>query len=105
MDGDTIQHKVEQHLQSMINFMEQLRTLFHEFGIETFDIWSYLDYADKMAIGLPISESEENLIRYMDIIGYRYATTKSSESYCITEYLRYKHIKIEERVQLKETSP
>jgi hypothetical protein len=116
----TILHKCPTHLQTLIDFFGQFKTLLTEFGIETGNITTKPDpnYEDeyevnedgeeklkedaRMRVKLTFSSAIPNLIRYMDMIGYRYATTKSTESYRVTEYLRYRTIKMNERINLKK---
>lgn len=99
----TMQHKCPEHLQSLIDFMNQMKKLFLEFGVETFDVVGKQVSDTRYMVKLKPVNTEENILRYMDVIGYRYATTKSTLSYQISEYLRYKHNKIREREELKKT--
>lgn len=97
----TMQHKCPEHVQSLIDFMKQIKQLFAEFNIETFDVVSKQVSETRYMVKVKPVNTEENILRYMDMIGYRYATTKSTMSYQISEYLRYKQNKIKERAKLK----
>ena len=103
--GPTQQTKHFDHLDSAKLFMNQMRDLLIEFGIEMYSLNVEQDKYDKdlWLVQYNPSNAETNLIRYMDLIGFRYATTKSTRSYYIVEYLKYKHQKIEERNRFKET--
>jgi hypothetical protein len=97
----TIQHKCPEHADSLFFFMAQLGSLFTEFGIEIRGIDHFVESETRNIVRLNFSAKEENIIKYMDTIGYRYATTKSTISYHVSEYLKYKQNKIQERVDLK----
>jgi len=98
----TIQHKSAEHLESGKKFMEQIAELIRGQGVEITKIKTEQVADDLYSISMVFGCSEENIVRYMDNIGYRYATTKNTESIVISEYLRYKQAKIEERKKLKE---
>ena len=88
---------------SLFSFMMQMSTLLKNLGIETTHIASRKDkFSDNMIVGYYISRSENNLIKYMNTIGYRYASTKNSKSIRVVEYLRYKTLLIQERQNLKD---
>ena len=123
--GHTIKHIIPEHIESLVHFMNQLKSIFTELKIKITSIktwvkedikesiensiskeydnivmvWKKPD--DKPMVELNISDYYENVIRYMDMIGYRYATTKSTLSYQASEFLKYKQLKINERSALK----
>lgn len=99
----TIKHKCPEHIDSLMFFMNQLMTLFKEFGIEFQGLKQIVESETRHIAQLNFSDKEENILRYMEMIGYRYSTTKSTDSYHISEYIRYKHNKIQERIKLKNT--
>ena len=123
--GHTIQHKIPEHIGSLIGFMNQLKDIFEELGVKILstNAWVQPEHRkivegtilpshdvviknwktpeDNPMVELNISSTHENMIKYMDMIGYRYATTKSTHCYQASEYLRYKLLKIEERNMLK----
>ncbi len=100
--GHTIQHKVSEHVDSLVFFMNQLKSIFEELEVEILSIKIWDKEDNKKMVELNISSTQENIMKYMDVIGYRYATTKSTHSYRVSEYFRYKQNKIQERENLKE---
>lgn len=102
----TIKNKNHEHVNSLVDFMNQLVDIFTELDIKVLQVKtsSNNDSVDKEIrhkVEIKFSDEELNIIKYMEMIGYRYATTKSTESYHISEYLKYKHNKIAERITLK----
>jgi DNA-directed RNA polymerase subunit B' len=102
----TGQHKCNEHVNSLVNFMNQLVLIFEELGVKVLNVKTSMDNdsVDKEIrhlVEIHFSDEETNLIKYMEMVGYRYATTKSTASYHISEYLKYKHNKIQERIDLK----
>lgn len=99
----TLQHKAPEHTQSLLVFMQQIADMCIELGVEVLGVKVEPESSNRDIVRINFSDKEENIVKYMNIIGYRYATTKSTEGYHISEYLKYKQLKIQERVQLKET--
>ena len=101
--GATSQQRHPDNVASMMPFMNQLRDLVAELGVNVSEVRTETapDALDRTVIFYKISDAETNLIKYMEMIGHRYATTKSTKSYHITEYLRYKHEIIAEREAFK----
>lgn len=102
----TIKNKNYEHINSLVDFMNQLVDIFTELDIKVLQVKtsSNNDSVDKEIrhkVEIKFSDEELNIIKYMEMVGYRYATTKSTESYHISEYLKYKHNKIAERISLK----
>ena len=75
---------------SLMNFMQQCVILLEEFGIEINHITQSKVEENRVKIAFKIKDSQKNLIKYFDNIGYRYATTKNTSSFMIIEYLKYK---------------
>ena len=75
---------------SLVVFMKQIITLLEGFGI----LVTHLNQAkvedNRIKIAFKIKDSQTNLIRYYDEIGYRYASTKNIASFQVIEYLKYK---------------
>ena len=75
---------------SLVVFMKQIITLLEGFGI----LITHLNQAkvedNRIKIAFKIKDSQANLIRYYDEIGYRYASTKNIASFQVIEYLKYK---------------
>lgn len=67
------------------HFLNQIKTLMEELGVKMTEVKSFRD-PNRMTVGL--DNTEENVIRYMEAIGYRYATEKSIEGYRLSEYLK-----------------
>lgn len=100
--GHTINSKCPEHVDTLIVFMNELSDMFQEFGIKVRGVDKEYRSEDRCAVLLNFSNTEENIIKYVETIGYRYAVTKSTESYQLVEYLKYKHGKIQERAKFKE---
>ena len=87
--GRVVQHKHKDYLNSSLDWFNQFITLLEGFGIVTSNLKYVPAYGDKYRVELEFSSTRDNLIRYMDTIGYRYATTKLSDSLKVTEWLKY----------------
>lgn len=94
--------KTQEHLQSLWNMMNQYAQLLRNFGIDLISIQYAHYYDDRWLVTIDPSSSEENIIRYMSTIGYRYSMTKQSIAFYLAEFLRYKFIKINERENFKQ---
>ena len=89
--------------ENMIRFMESMKALFAEFDIEITSIGECIPKEeDRIQLLLNISDKLENIIKYMERIGYRYANTKLEKGIQAYEFFRYKNEKIDERKLLKE---
>jgi DNA-directed RNA polymerase beta subunit len=99
--GETVQHKTPEHLESLITFMQQIANICIELGVEIMGVRTSIASETRHMVRIDFSDKEENIMKYMEMIGYRYATSKSTASYHISEYLKYKHNKIQERIDLK----
>ena len=101
--GCPAQHKYDPHVPSLEFFMEQMKQLITELGVDVLKVESRVDknVSSCYQVSYYMSNSEVNLVKYMDKIGFRYASTKESESILITEYLRYKQTKIVDIDNLK----
>jgi hypothetical protein len=75
---------------TLISFMEQMKSLFEEFGIEMREVKMVKGKYDKLSIGYKISDKQENLIKYFERIGYRYSCQKQGESGVAVEFLKFK---------------
>ena len=77
----------------LIEFMQQCQQLLHQNGIHTTGpIHEEHITDDSICISYTISSHHENLIRYLDTIGYAYAQTKNNQSFQIVEYLKSKRL-------------
>lgn len=102
----TIKHKTYEQVNTLVIFMNQLVELFEELGVKVLNVSTVCDSdsIDKNVnhcVKINFSDGEDNLVKYMNTIGYRYATTKNTKSNHITEFLKYKFEKIQERVNFK----
>jgi hypothetical protein len=97
--GSLMMSKNEEHKDSLTKFMETISELFNYFNIDN-KIVCFKNKRDKdrYNIGVQISNSQNNLIKYFDTIGYRYDTRKITNSAIIIEYLKYKNIMNKEHV-------
>ena len=77
--------------ESLITFMTQIQELFTHFGVESKVVQRLEKRTEnRYTVGVKIADRSENLIRYYDIIGYRYDNRKIVESFKTVEYLKYK---------------
>ena len=89
-------------LDSMIEMMSDIVKLFKEFNIDVDDV-KYKNstvYKDRTIVSYYISCSRNNLIKYFDIINYRYDILKQQESGIYVEYLKYVEREYRERLEL-----
>ena len=68
---------------SLKSFFEQMNILYTDLGVETKILSTNCKYAIKMR------DTQSNLLKYFDTIGYRYNYSKTTESAIIIEYIRY----------------
>ena len=68
---------------SLKSFFEQMNILYTDLGVETKILSTNFKYAIKMR------DTQSNLLKYFDTIGYRYNYSKTTESAIIIEYIRY----------------
>jgi len=102
--GETIQHIEPQYRNSMYKFMLQMGILIRDLGVEVTRVIVREDPNSSNLVALyDISRKEENLVKYMDVIGYRYCSTKLRKGMVVSEYLKYKRRIIKIRKQLKNT--
>jgi DNA-directed RNA polymerase beta subunit len=90
--AETSQQINPKYVNSLELFMKQCVQLISELGIIVNMNITTLVEDNRNKVSYKISDKHENLINYIDIIGYRYSTTKYVNSFVITEYLKYKNI-------------
>lgn len=92
--GATTQSTHPDHAAAVKAFMEQLKSLFNEFGVETNGVALSAVEGDgdeqRVHVAMKICDTHENLISYMDRIGYRYSRHKFIRSAQVVEYLKHK---------------
>ena len=88
-------------IQSLTNFMTNIKTMLLEFGVTCGDIRLFnLKYDDnKKNVHLRMTETQENMIKFFDEIGYKYDHQKNEESGAIIEYLRFRNNKHQKRLE------
>jgi DNA-directed RNA polymerase beta subunit len=86
--GSTTKTVQPKYLNSLVNMMNQIISLFKHFDIKMNEL-SVKDSYDRKTIEYSLSNNSLNLIRYYDLIGYRYDTNKITDSGIIVEYIRY----------------
>ena len=81
----TIKSIKSEYVSNLTNFMNDIVELLRYFTIET----SNANYDDKNNVSYCISSTPINLIKYFEIVGYRYDISKNIESGIYVEYLKY----------------
>ena len=77
---------------SLLYFMNQCADIIKDFGINIIKVTEKLVENNRIKVAFKISDSQENLIKYFDTIGYSYAKTKTVCVAKIIEYLKYKNV-------------
>lgn len=89
----TQKSKCPEYIDTLISFMEQLKSLFEEFKIEVLHIKTSNDKKEnRKCVSLKIRDTKNNLLRYFDLVGYRYDDAKIAQSGITAEYLKYNDI-------------
>jgi intein/homing endonuclease len=102
--AETSQQICDEHVQSLITFMEQCVCLFREFEIDVSDVKQETTHVEnRIKVSYKISDKQSNLIKYFDCIGYRYSSTKNTQSFVIIEYLKNKQELFLEHKKIIET--
>lgn len=101
--GRIVQHKHRDHIQSQIDWYTQFSILLGEFSVNTGNILTKQSYEDTVSVHMELPSDRQNIIRYIDQIGYAYATTKSINSHIVVEWLKYVENTISERTTLRKT--
>jgi DNA-directed RNA polymerase beta subunit len=86
--GETSQQINPMLKDSLRTFMEQCVSLISGFGIDVSGCKENNICETRIKLSFKISDTQSNLIRYFDTIGYRYAETKTMTSARIIEYLK-----------------
>jgi DNA-directed RNA polymerase beta subunit/intein/homing endonuclease len=90
--AETSQQINPEYTDSLLYFMNQCVELILEFDIEV-HIQSVVNInQNRNKVAYKILDKQENLIKYYDNVGYRYAFTKNTGSFIVIEYLRYKDL-------------
>jgi DNA-directed RNA polymerase beta subunit/intein/homing endonuclease len=95
--GGTFQTTINEHLESTIEFMESIKTLYEEFGIYGKITTEHVkdDFGDiddtKTKVCYYPGTAYENIYNFTNSIGYRYCNEKRRNSSPVIEYVRYKN--------------
>ena len=89
--AETSQQINQLFVNSLCTFMNQCIHLLKEFDIEVSNVKVVKIEVNTSKVSYKISNKHSNLVRYFDSIGYRYASTKNTQSFVIIEYLKYKN--------------
>ena len=90
------------YLNSMIEMMSDIVKIMRDLDINVTDpkYENSTDYENRVVVSYYISCARLNLIKYFDIINYRYDVFKQAESGILVEYLKYIQFEYEKRVDL-----
>uniref|UniRef100_A0A6C0H2Z3 DNA-directed RNA polymerase n=1 Tax=viral metagenome TaxID=1070528 RepID=A0A6C0H2Z3_9ZZZZ len=87
----TIKSIKSEYVCNLIEFMNDIVELLRYFTIET----SNANYDDRNNVSYCISSTRTNLIKYFEIVGYRYDVSKNIESGIYVEYLKFLEKKLQ----------
>ena len=97
--GTLAMSKTEEFKESLLVMMTSISEMFSYFNIDNKVICKKnIKEDDRYFIGVQLKNSQDNLIKYFDTIGYRYDIRKITNSAIIIEYLKYKNILKEEYI-------
>ena len=87
---------------SLIDYMTGIVNLFRYFDIKVTGVTEVENkkYENMVTVSYYISSERTNLIKYYDLIGYRYDVYKNIESGILVEYLKYIEKQFQERKEL-----
>jgi DNA-directed RNA polymerase beta subunit len=87
---------------SVIDYMTGIVNLFRYFDIKVGDVTEVKNkkYENMVTVSYYISSERTNLIKYYDLIGYRYDVHKNIESGILVEYIKYIEKQFQERKEL-----
>ncbi len=91
--------RTKEYVKSLENFMKNISDFLKEFGVYTNYINNFKANYDLICVHLGFSQTEENIIKFYEEIGYKYDIYKNQESGIIVEYLKYKHFNHQERIK------
>jgi intein/homing endonuclease len=100
--AETSQQINPRHVKSLESFMNQCVVLFREFDVNISQVKTKRIESNRLKVAYKIADTYANLMKYFDNIGYRYASTKNSYSFSVTEFLKYKNILYNKHVEYIE---
>ena len=90
--AETSQQINPNYIDSLTHFMKQCVEILIDFEIECHIQNTLIIENNRYKVGYKILDKQSNLIKYYDIVGYRYSFTKNISSFTIIEYLKYKNL-------------
>lgn len=99
--GRTVQHIQDKYVDSMVNFMEQMKELYKEFNVNS-KVSSKINYGDRYEVTLIFEQNKENIYNYLKNIGYRYCSQKRRNTNIIYETLKYAMVNYKEKQKIYE---
>ena len=101
--GDTSRHKAPEHVQSQVEFFEWMAEVLEKLGVTTHKVRVSKDkFSPNPIVLLPLSNSMETFINYMENVGYRYADTKRRRGESVYFYMRYKQFQWQKQIDKKD---
>jgi DNA-directed RNA polymerase beta subunit len=93
--------KITDHVDSLKDFMKDVGDMLNEFNIKTSYIHEFVSTYDDniICIHLGFDQTQENIMKFYDEIGYKYDTYKNQKSGIIVEYLKYKEYVHQKRIK------
>ena len=92
--------------ENLEQYLNDIKSLLLEFGIESYEISNPCKKTDKTVRKFVIAQQYENIIKFVDLIGYKWCKQKQNKMLITGEYIRYCIKCINEveslRVQAKE---
>jgi len=91
--------KDEPLIRNLEEFMENISGMLLEFGVETNYIHRLEGDYDYQAVHLGMKQTQENMIKFYEEIGYKYDNYKHQESGMIIEYLKHRKYMSKEKFE------
>jgi len=89
--GETSQQINPIYKKSLIDFMNQCVNILRENDIVVNDVTEQKITDDRIKVSFKISDSQANLMKCYETIGYSYSQSKNNQSFAIIEYLKAKN--------------
>jgi len=92
--AETSQQISHKHKDTLIHLMSQCIRILRDFNVDVSDVITRDNYKeeDRIIVAFKIKDTQENLIKYYENIGYAYSETKNNASFQIIEYLKTKQL-------------
>jgi DNA-directed RNA polymerase beta subunit len=81
--------KIDEHIDSLINFMADISNMLSELGIESCVKTVKSKDIGKQCSGVKLMDTQENLIKFMQVVNYAYDEKKNNHSHIVKNYLKY----------------